>query len=123
MVAGGGLPHTLTVVVDTGNPLGAGAQASLTQGPDASHNSTPYLCALPALFLLGFVGKNARRKRLGKLLLLALAALAILPTLTGCGTSFSQHAPPAGTYTFQIVATGAKTAATNAAPVLLKVTQ
>ena len=39
--------------------------------------------------------------------------------ITGCGTSFTQNATPAGAYTFQIVATGNHTTTTNTAAIQL----
>jgi sugar lactone lactonase YvrE len=102
VAVGGGLPKTLSVTVDTGNPLGAGALAAL----------------LPVALLL-----SLRRRRLPLKLLAALVAAAMMAGLSGCASSFSQQSTPVGAYTFQIVATGKQTAATQAATVQLTVTQ
>ena len=58
-----------------------------------------------------------------RFLTVLLLSLAALGAITGCGTSFTQKATPAGAYTFQIVATGNKTAATETATIQLTVTQ
>jgi predicted secreted protein len=120
----GGSAKSLTVEVDTGNPLGAGASARLK----SSTLSNSYECALPAGILLALlVGCNRRRLRkinpklalFGLILLLGVGS----SILTGCGSSFDQHHTPAGSYTFQIVATGNTTGATSTALAKLTVTQ
>ncbi len=136
VAVGGGLPHTLTVTLDTGNPLGAGPSASLAT------RSPLTFCVFPAMIFLALF--HPRRKAppaylgsvcrpspflpLGKvvtrrLFSLALLSLLALGAVTGCGTSFTQYATPAGSYTFQVVATGNKTAATETATIQLQVTQ
>ncbi len=102
VAVGGGLPKTLSVTVDTGNPLGSGA-----------------LALIPAALLLGML----RRKRLPLKLLMVLVAAAMMATLSGCASSFSQSKTPAGAYTFQIVANGKQTGATQTATVQLTVMQ
>ncbi len=109
-----GEAKTLTVTIDTGNPLGAGAVANLTHSPRG-----PLLCLLPAGGLLALL----RRRRLNLRLLAILLTAATLATLSGCAASFTQNATPPGNYTLQIVATGAQSAATQTATVQLKVTQ
>jgi uncharacterized protein YggE len=64
-----------------------------------------------------------RRRRLPLKLLAVLIAAALMAGLSGCASSFSQQSTPAGAYTFQIVATGKQTGATQAATVQLTVTQ
>jgi hypothetical protein len=102
VAVGGGVPKTLSVMVDTGNPLGAGS-----------------LALVPAALLLGLLG----RKRLPLKLLMVLVAAAMMATLSGCASSFSQASTKAGAYTFQIVATGKESGATEVATVQLTVTQ
>jgi len=114
VAVGGGLSKTLSVTVDTGNPLGAGALASL-QGKQ----SGPLLALIPAAILLGLL----RRKRLPLKLLACLIGVAMLATLSGCASSFSQKDTPPGAYTFQIVATGNQSGATGTATVQMTVTQ
>ncbi len=108
-----GEAKTLTVTVDTGNPLGAGAVASLTQ-----QTRGPLHCLLPAGALLALL----RCRRLNLRLLAILITAATLATLSGCAASFTQNATPSGNYTFQIVATGTQSTATQTATVQMKVT-
>ncbi len=122
----GGASHQLTVIVDTGNPLGAGPTAQL-RTPHTGGMSATYACALPVgalmALLLGFNRRRILRNR--KLVLLSLMLLAGFGStvLTGCGSNFNQQPTPAGSYTFQIVATGNKTGVTQTATVQLTVTK
>ncbi len=147
VAVGGGLPHTLNVTLDTGNPLGAGPNASLA--PPTSKASPIAYCVFPAMIFLALFhprkvpgrpqagGQTCRpspflplgtpiRRRLLSLTLFAaaaLGALGMLTGLTGCGTTFTQRATPAGAYTFQVVGTGNKTTATQTVTLQLQVTQ
>ncbi len=119
-----GVAKSLSVEVDTGNPLGAGATASLR--PTSS--SSAYSCALPAGALLALLlGLNRRklRKLNPKVVLFALVVLLGVGSsvLTGCGTDLNVQHTSAGSYTFQIVASGNKTGVTQTATVQLTVTQ
>jgi sugar lactone lactonase YvrE len=118
IAAGGGIPHNLSVTVDTGNPLGAGATARLED-----RSSGTLACALPAAGLLALLLRRKRKslKMLG--LFAATVILGALPMLSGCGSSLNITDTPAGSYTFQVVATGANTAATEVANVQLTVTK
>jgi sugar lactone lactonase YvrE len=121
---GGGVAKSLSVEVDTGNPLGAGASASLR--PTAS--STAYSCALPVGAVLALLlGLNRRKLRRinPKFALFALIVLlgAGSTVLTGCGSDLNVSKTAAGSYTFQIVASGNKTGVTQTATVQLTVTQ
>ena len=118
MAVTGGVTKTLSVVVDTGTPLGAGAQARLSQ-PDKSGGLSPLACVLPAALLLGFLG----RKRLPVKLLAVLIGVAAIASLSGCASNFQQNQTPAGSYAFQVVATGAQSGATGTATVQLTVSQ
>jgi hypothetical protein len=117
---------TLSVIVDTGNPLGVGAAAN--HQPELHGNGSGVLaCMLPAGGLLALL---FGRKRLGWKkgmrpmgLLIALILLSGVATLSGCGSNFNTNDTPAGSYTFQIVATGQTTGATQAANVKLTVTK
>ena len=147
IAVGGGLPHTLTVTLDTGNPLGAGPTAALA--PPTSSTSPVAFCVFPAMIFLALfhprkvqsppqaggytyrpspflpLGTPIRRRMLTLLLFAAgaLGALGTLTALTGCGTTFTQKATPAGSYTFQVVGTGDKTTATQTVTLQLQVTQ
>jgi sugar lactone lactonase YvrE len=119
-----GTPQSLTVMVDTGDPLGAGTNARLNQPMELSGTEE---CAIPAgLFLALLIGCNRRRlrrinPRLALFMLLVLLG-AGSTVLSGCASDLNTHHTPAGSYTFQIVATGNKTGVTQTATVQLKVT-
>jgi sugar lactone lactonase YvrE len=127
-VSGGASPQ-LSVIVDTGDPLGAGASARNTHGSRLNGGlSNASLCGMPlaALFAL-LIGCNRRRLRslhpkcvLFSLLLLLGAGSSML---TGCASSLNVNHTVAGNYTFQIIASGNKTLATQTATVKLTVTQ
>jgi sugar lactone lactonase YvrE len=120
-----GVGQQLSVIVDTGNPLGAGASARNTQGAALSN---AYLCGMPLAALCALlIGFNRRRLRsvhpkfaLFSLLLLLGAGSSML---SGCASSLNVNHTVAGNYTFQIVASGNKTLATQTATVKLTVTQ
>ena len=118
MAVTGGVTKTLSVVVDTGTPLGAGAQARLSQ-PDKSGGLSPLACVLPAALLLGFLG----RKRLPVKLLAVLIGAGRDGFALRCASNFQQNQTPAGSYAFQVVATGAQSGATGTATVQLTVSQ
>ena len=147
-----GNSQTITVTLDTGNPLGAGANArldppavtprSLPPNSLASHNPATF-CIFPAMIFLALFHPRKASPRaqssgsttrpspflpIGtplprRLLCFSLLALSLLGTLTGCGTTFTQRATPAGSYTFQVVGTGNKTTATQTVTLQLQVTQ
>ncbi len=99
-----GLAQSLTVTVDTGNPLGAGTAAAMPLG------------AL-LLLLLG------RKRRWVRGLALAALLACVSLSVTGCATQFAQSTTPAGEYSFQIVGTGAATGTTQTATIHLTVSK
>lgn len=109
------------LVVDTGNPLGAGssATASLHPRPGAT-----LLCFTPAALLLLLFGRRARTSGVRKLS--ALLTLAFTLTLamgaTGC-SGLSISGTPPGTYSFKVVGTGQGSGTTETQTVTLVVTQ
>ena len=112
---------TTTLVVDTGNPLGAGSSttASLRSRP-----GTTLLCFTPAGLLLLLFGRRARtasRSKLSALLLLAFT-LTLAVGATGC-SGLSISGTPPGTYSFKVVGTGQGSGTTQAQTVTLVVTQ
>lgn len=120
----GGVVKSLSVEVDTGHPLGAGPTASLK----STTSSTAYSCALPAGALLALlIGLNRRklRKLNPKLVLFALVVLLGVGSsvLTGCGSDLNTQHTPAGSYSFQIVASGNTTGVTQTSTVQLTVTK
>ena len=118
-VAGGAT--MLTVVVDTGNPLGSGPVAR-ADAPLLTTSPTAVACLLPGGGLLALLLWRARRQsvRLAALLMLALVVSAMA---TGCASSFGMKTTPAGAYSFRIVGTGNKTSATQSGDVALTVTK
>ncbi len=107
---------TVQLVIDTGDPLGAGATAKL-QG---RQSSGVLLCMLPCLLGIGF-GVRRRKIRVGTSLLLA-GLLVMAFSAMGCSGLHMSGTPP-GTYTFKVTASGKGTGATLSQPVILTVTQ
>jgi uncharacterized repeat protein (TIGR01451 family) len=106
---------TVQLTLDTGNPLGIDAQASVR---NARCNPTAFLCLLPAALLASLFGRR-RRWTAG---LAVLCAFVLTFTLSGCAGLQGSGTPP-GTYTFKITASGQGTGATQSQVVTLAVTQ
>jgi sugar lactone lactonase YvrE len=106
---------TIQLTLDTGNPLGIGAQASIRQ---RRRTVNSFLCLLPAALLVGFL---TRRRRLTALLVM-ICAIALTFPLAGCAGLQGTGTPP-GTYTFKVTASGQGTGATQSQVVTLTVTQ
>jgi sugar lactone lactonase YvrE len=106
----------VTLTIDTGDPLGIGAQAS-TQHP--ARGTSPLLCFLPAALIAGL---SLRRRKLYKALLLALCCLGLSLTFSGCAGLQGNGTPP-GSYTFKVTASGQGSGATQSQVVTLTVTQ
>jgi hypothetical protein len=105
------------LTVDTGDPLGAGAQASL-----ASHTTNTVLeCFLPGTLLCGLFLFRRRKLKLATLFVLLLAVGTIFST-TGCG-GLNVNGTPAGNYTFQVTARGQGSNVTESQTMTLTVTQ
>jgi hypothetical protein len=118
-----GATQSVTVTVDTGNPLLAGSQArnEAPGGLPGTGSKLVLACLLPGGLLLGLLGVRFRReKRFGGLLLLLILA-GLSTAVIGCGT-VNEVGTPAGTYTFSVSATG-KTGVTETLPVTMIVTQ
>lgn len=116
LAVSGGFSHSVSVTVDTGNPLGAGGVAANGLG------SGPMLCLLPGGLLLAGL---ARRRKVRRMVMtgLAMGLLGAATLMSGCGSSFLQRATPAGSYQFQVVATGMTSGATETAAVQMAVTK
>jgi len=107
---------TVQLVIDTGNPLGAGATASL----DKRSSSGVLLCLLPCLLGIGF-GVRRRKFKLGSsLLLVCMVAMTLFAA--GCSGLHVNGTPP-GTYSFKVTASGVGSGATESQAVTLTVTQ
>jgi len=109
---------TVQLTLDTGDPLGVGAQASARI---RSGESTVLLCFLPGMLLAGLVfRRRARRKFLGLILVFCAAALTL--TSAGCAGLQGSGTPP-GTYAFKVTASGQGSGATQSQVLTLTVTQ
>jgi sugar lactone lactonase YvrE len=107
---------TVQLIVDTGDPLGAGATAALHKKPA----SGILLCLLPCLLCLG-LGARRRKFSAGALLTLLLMVSTTFFT-TGCA-GLSINGTPPGTYTFKVTASGQGSGATMSHTMTLTVTQ
>jgi sugar lactone lactonase YvrE len=108
---------TVQLTIDTGDPLGAGAEARVT-GP---RRPNVLMSFLPAGALAGLLLFCRRRRFAHGLLLLLFASIAAL-SMTGC-SGLQMNGTPAGTYTFKVTASGQGTGATESQIVTLTVTQ
>jgi hypothetical protein len=106
---------TVQLTLDTGNPLGIGAQARVRYG---RNGATTFLCLFPAALLVSFFG---RRRRL-TVLLVMICAVVMTFSLSGCAGLQGSGTPP-GSYTFKVTASGEGTGATQSQIVTLTVTQ
>jgi hypothetical protein len=106
----------VSLTIDTGDPLGIGAQAK-AQRPQ--RGTVPLLCVFPAALIAGL---SMRRRRLYKTLLLATSCISLMLTLAGCAGLQGNGTPP-GSYTFKITASGLGSGATQSQVVTLTVTQ
>jgi sugar lactone lactonase YvrE len=109
---------SVQLTVDTGNPLGAGGQASLRDSGFHASGSRVLLCLLPLGALLGF-GLRRRKKLITLALVLCAAVLTI--SATGCGGLQMGGTAP-GTYTFNVTAVGQGTGVTASQMLTLTVT-
>lgn len=104
------------LTVDTGNPLGAGAQAS------NAHGNAAWAAFPPLAFAMGMLWIRRRKlPSIGALALVIFATLAALST-TGCA-GLSQAGTPAGTYQFQVTAYGQGSGAQQVQTMTLVVTR
>jgi hypothetical protein len=116
LAANGSMAMQLTI--DTGNPLGAGAQARVRTPQTSSAASTALLCFLPGSVLAGLFFFRGRRRSVRALrswagLLLLLAAIAATVGMSGCAGGLQINGTPAGTYTFKVTASGQGTGLTE----------
>jgi len=107
---------TVQLVIDTGDPLGAGSITVLHK----KSTSGVLLCLLPCLLCVG-LGVQRRNVRAGGLLIfLAIVSLPLF--VSGCSGLNISGTPP-GTYTFKVTASGEGGGATVSQTVTLTVTQ
>jgi sugar lactone lactonase YvrE len=107
---------TVQLVVDTGDPLGAGSTAKL----ERRQSNGVLLCLLPCLLGMGLGAR--RRKFKASTLLLLLCMVAMTLTAAGC-SGLNVNGTPAGTYTFKVTASGVESGATVSQTMTLTVTQ
>jgi hypothetical protein len=107
---------TVQLTIDTGDPLGAGAEARNQRSP----SSNTLMCLLPGGVLAGLALFYRRRISLQGLLVLLFALATILP-MTGC-SGLSMNGTPAGTYTFKVTASGQGSGVTESQAMTLTVT-
>jgi hypothetical protein len=120
----GGSTQTVSVVVDTGDPLGAGPTAALREAKPLGLGSPVELaCLLPGGLLGVLLWRGRRKGRRYAGLLVVLLAFGFSLLLAGCGNSLNVQSTPAGNYTFRVIGTGNVTGATQSGQVTLVVTQ
>ena len=107
---------TVQLVVDTGDPLGAGAAVSLGK----RRFSGVFLCLIPCLVCIG-LGSRRKAIRTGGLLMLLLIVSGT-SLITGCSGLTVTGTPP-GTYTFKVTASGTGSGATISQTMTLTVTK
>jgi sugar lactone lactonase YvrE len=107
---------TVQLIVDTGDPLGAGSTAKL----ERRQTSGVLLCLLPCLLGIGLGAR--RRKFKASTLLLLVCMVAMTLTASGC-SGLQVNGTPAGTYTFKVTASGKSSGATVSQTMTLTVTQ
>lgn len=118
LAANGTMVTTLTV--DTGDPLGAGAQAASKPG------TALMMSFVPGGLLAGLALFRLRRRtgwKAGWGLLLAICAVAATLGVSGCASGLQVNGTPPGTYSFKVTASGTGTGATEFQVITLTVTQ
>jgi hypothetical protein len=121
LAVSGGVTKSLSLVIDTSDPLGAGPSAQL-KGEPSNFGPGVLACALPGA-VLAFLLFRRRRVTFTAGLLGGVLALIAIAGLSGCGTNFNPAKTPAGTYTIQVFATGSATGESYATPMQLTVTK
>lgn len=108
---------TIQMTLDTGNPLGGGALASM------GGSGRMLLISLPLTLLMSFIlWRTGRNRRKLPVLLLAMFSAILTFSVTGCAGLSSSGTPP-GTYTFLVTASGKGSGATQSKTITLTVTQ
>jgi len=103
---------TVTLTVDTGDPLGSGTSSATTTSKNrlpkvfGNTSSTVMACFVPGCFLMGLLGLRMRRFRKVSGLLLLLCLMGATTVLSGCA-GLNMSGTPAGSYNFRVTATGA----------------
>ena len=120
-VVSGSTTKNISLIVDTGNPLGSGSNANLRQ-PGSKSGPRVFEFLLPFSAFLAFsLGKKRQGVHYSRLIAMVVA-LSLVTVLSGCGSSYVVKTTPPATYTLEIVATGLNTGANVSVPVKLTVT-
>jgi hypothetical protein len=115
---------TASLVVDTGNPLGAGSGTSAS----LDYGGNTFVCWLPLGLLAGILRRRedkAARRMLSIFLSISLilaTAMALTISVVGCSGLSTRGTAP-GTYTIKVVGTGQGSGMTQTQTVTLVVTQ
>jgi hypothetical protein len=112
---------TAQLTIDTNNPLGGGATATIKQPGQRNFELAGLF--LPFSFFLGWILWRFRKRHanvLSTVLILVLSGAALLAT--GC-IGFTQNSAAAGTYTIQVVGVGQHSDVTQYQNVTLTITQ
>lgn len=109
---------SVQLMLDTGNPLGSGAQTAQLHG---GASRTVLLCLLPFGLVFACGRKGRTTAKLSKLLVM-LFATALTLAASGCA-GLQMNGTPPGTYTLKVTASGAGTGATQSQTVVLTVTE
>ncbi len=121
MKVGAGGTQTLTVLIDTGNPLGSGTNTTTLSSRLARRSSLLEAGFLyPVAILLGVLLVIARRGRRLKSLLAILVMLGVGFT-SGCANKLTTTTTPKGSYMIRIIATGAQSSISQIADVAVTV--
>ena len=121
MKLGAGGTQTLTVIFDTGDPLGSGTNTTTSALRQSRRSSITEASLLyPAAMLLGVMLVLARRGRQLKPLL-SILVLVSVGFFSGCGNKLSTTTTPKGSYTVRIIATGAQSSISQFAAVSVTV--
>ncbi len=94
--------QSVTLVVDTGDPLLVGTQASYDH---PSNSRVVFACLFPGALAFCFLAFRIRRSQPINGLLLLVGLFVIASGLSGCGSIQNSGTPP-GTYNFLVTATG-----------------
>ena len=117
----GDAAKTISVTLDTGNPLGSGSSTKVSRS--GSTASKVLVCGLPIGFLLmAFVGRRRRDISILRLCL-GLVMMSTLTVLSGCSASLDVKTTSPGTYDLQVFASNPAGTVTYAVPVHLTVTK
>ncbi len=119
----GAVTKTVSVVIDTGNPLGSGASAGVT-APGSRGRGNTFALLFPLGGLLALFWRRRQGSLPSKRLAVLLISTGMLTMLMGCSSgSLSVASTPSGTYTLTVFGNGENTGASYAVPLQLTITK